>query len=80
MNIYYTLNTYLTELHILSSIKMTIFSFMLFNELYRFFGEIKTINFTVSDNENTTFGFSQLGTTFFLYFYEFSAKSIAQMV
>ena len=40
-------------------------SFMLFDELYRFLGEIETDNFTASNNENTTFGFSLFGTTFF---------------
>ena len=38
--------------------------FMLFDELERFLGEIETDNFTVSNNENTTFGFSLFGTTF----------------
>ena len=41
------------------------FSFMLFNEISRFLGEIKTDNFIVSNNENTTFGFSLFWTSFF---------------
>ena len=44
------------------------FSFMLFNEIWRFLSEIKTDNFTVSNNENTTFGFSLFWITCFLYF------------
>ena len=57
-------------------------SFMLFNEIKRFLSEIVTDNFTVSNNENTTFGFSLFGTTFVFLslFYEFSAKSLAQKV
>ena len=51
-------------------------SFMLFEELQRFLGEIKTDNFTVSNNENTSFGFSLFGITFSPLFYEFSAKSL----
>ena len=39
-------------------------SFMIFDELVRFLGEIEIDNFTVSNNENTTFGFSLYGTTF----------------
>ena len=42
-----------------------IIAFMLFDELKRFLGETETDNFTVSNNENTTFGFSLFETTFF---------------
>ena len=38
-----------------SKIKRKIFSYMLFDELQRFLGEIKTGNFTVSNSEITTF-------------------------
>ena len=46
----------------------------------RFLGEIEIDNFTVSNNENMTFGFSLFGTTFSPLFYEFLAKSIAKKV
>ena len=46
------------------------FSFMLFDELCRFLGEIETDNFNVSNKVNTTFGFSLFGTTFFFYAFQ----------
>ena len=46
---------------------------------YRFLSEIKPNNFTVSNNENTTSGFSLL-LLFSPLFYEFATKGPAQKV
>ena len=40
---------------------------MHFSEIERFLGEIETDNFTVSNNEIMTFGFSLFGTTIFCF-------------
>ena len=45
------------------------FSYMLFDELQRFLGEIKSGNFTVSNSENTTF-YSELVSLFVNSFYQ----------
>ena len=54
-----------------------IFSFMLFNEVQRFLGEIETDNFTM---KMRLLDFHCLGLLFSLLFYEFWAKSLAQKV
>ena len=45
---------------------MIYISFMIFNEIQTFLGKIEIDDFTVSNNENTTFGFSLFGTTIFM--------------
>ena len=52
---------------------------MLFDELQRFLGEFETNNFTVSNNENTTWIFT-VWDYFFSLFYELLTKSLAQNV
>ena len=51
-----------------SGVNSTIVSYMLIDELYRFLGEIKTGNFTVSNSEITTF-YSELFSLFVNSFY-----------
>ena len=55
-------------------------SFMLFSKIKRFLGEIETDNFTFSNNENDFLDVHCLGLLFPPLFYEFSAKSLANIL